>query len=303
MPATHPVSHSPRRALLLALAIVCGLVGLGLLIQSLRLGAYLSHADAAQHVANKRMADLNISLEAFRGDPESAKKTRPGFRQASAFLTQRTREIAATNAPWPAGEYKRRLLAATTASRAFANDVGTFADRVTTRAELLERLAKDVAAFEKSLRDAKTTAAGRAATRRLRGKLAATEKALHALPRSELAVYSDAGLLTGVGNLSNALSGMERGIASQNRDQLVISLLALKRTLESDWGKALLQPDSAGTVTYQRRAAAMRTLAEQAQAAQAAASRTRSSLAFYGALALLCAALSGLYALPRQSRA
>jgi len=299
MPVNTAVTSRYRRTLWLSLAAVCALLGMGLLIQSLRLGVYLSHANAAQHAANKQMADLNTSLEAFRGDPESAKKTSPRFRQASAFLTKRASEIAATNAPWPAGDYKRKLLAATTASGAFATDVGAFADRVTARAELLERLAKDVAAFEKSLRDAKTTAAGHAATRRLRGKLAATEKALHALPRSELAVYSDGALLTGVGNLSNALSGMERGIASQNRDQLVISLLALKRTLESDWGKALLQPDTAGAATYQRRAVAMRTLAEQAQAAQVAASRTRSSLAFFGALALLCAALSGLYALPR----
>jgi len=127
MPAAHPLSARSRRTLLLALAFACALVGVGLLLQSLRLGLYLSKAEAAQHNANTRLADLNASLETFRGDPKSAAQTSPCFKQAAAFLVERGRQIEATSAPCPAGPYRRDLIAATRSSAVFAADVGAFA--------------------------------------------------------------------------------------------------------------------------------------------------------------------------------
>lgn len=167
------------------------------------------------------------------------------------------------------------------------------------RAALLERLAKDITALEKSLRSAKTTAASRAAIRRLSAKIASTKAALSALPRSALGVYLDDALTQGLDNLSAALTAMDLGIGSDNRDKVIISLLALKRTLQSDWGKALVTPDTTGSAIYDRQVEQVRTLADQAQQARADASQTRSLLTFVGALALLGAALTGLYWLQR----
>lgn len=221
---------------------------------------YLDKADKIQKEANKELARLNQDFAKFQGDPASASKALPKFRQGDKVCGQAASKLKAITPPAQANEYHRDLTLLYSKSASFCTDLAKVADFIVKRGALLKDFASAVDSFDASVKASQSDEAIIYAAKNLKSSADQTLAALQKLKRPSILVYSNKTLEQNLSELSSALQELDEGINAQDSTKVKVAADKLKSIFERDWASALFEADKKGIKENQSRIKELETL-------------------------------------------
>jgi hypothetical protein len=202
---------------------------------------YIRDVNEAQATFALRYGSINRAYERFRLSPAAVESQLPGLRRAARAMTTIRRSVAEIEAPEPAAELRRRLIAFLAMQEAVGYELVAVAEYLP-RLETAERpIARANARLASALQGARTIEAQGDAVGRYARELTAVAELLSAIEPPALLAPSHDAYVTQLRRYAGSSAALERAVASGDRDAIAEATVQLREASEAPTGTARAQ--------------------------------------------------------------
>ena len=214
---------------------------------------YLSKVDKIQQESNPSIQELNISLNQFQGDAQSAANALPRLKESKKTLEATSRKIKRLPYPNKAKSYRKSLIQYYEQSATFFNDLARVAQFIINRIQILQQLAKDIQSFDEAIKNAKSDQEILEAARSLKESADKAHRSLEKLSRPKILPYSNEVFFSYLTSISEASELLSKGIEEQDIKMLQDAVNALRTVFSQNWEDAQFVEDKKGMGKYKKK--------------------------------------------------
>jgi hypothetical protein len=220
--------------------------------------SYIREVNEAQETFALRYGSINRAYEQFRLSPAAVEEELPRLRRAARAMTTIRTSVAEIEAPEPAVELRRRLIAFLAMQEAVGHELVAVVEYLP-RLETAERpVARANARLASSLQAARTIEAQGEAVGRYARDLTAVVEILAGIDPPALLAPSHNAYVAQLRRYADSSAALERAVASGDRDAIAEATARLREASEAPTGTARAQKRA--IEAYNKRVARIRSL-------------------------------------------